>query len=183
VGVSYINPRSGANWPADRALWRAPDDGGPLALAPGRGLARDDIERSETSLWRYRAAIRVDAARRVSLGEGLTPLVETAWAGRRVLFKCEHLMPTGSFKDRGSLNKWYVDEAYDKAFVNPTFLLADRMWKKVDVAIIDNAVNGVARGFAWWGWMARLIQTGETQNYALSMAMGAVMILTAYLMF
>ena len=84
---------------------------------------------------------------------------------------------------RGSLNKWYVDEAYDKAFVNPTFTLADRMWKKVDVAIIDNAVNGVARGFAWWGWMARLIQTGETQNYALSMAMGAVIILTAYLLF
>ena len=84
---------------------------------------------------------------------------------------------------RGSLNKWYVDEAYDKAFVNPTFVLADRMWKKVDVAIIDNAVNGVARGFAWWGWMARLIQTGETQNYALSMTMGAVIILTAYLIF
>ena len=84
---------------------------------------------------------------------------------------------------RGSLNKWYVDEAYDKAFVNPTFVLADRMWKKVDVAIIDNAVNGVARGVAWWGWMARLIQTGETQNYALSMTMGAVIILTAYLLF
>ena len=84
---------------------------------------------------------------------------------------------------RGSLNKWYVDEAYDKAFVNPTFTLAERMWKKVDVAIIDNAVNGVARGFAWWGWMARLVQTGETQHYALGMAMGAVIILTAYLMF
>ena len=53
----------------------------------------------------------------------------------------------------------------------------------MDVAIIDNAVNGVARGFAWWGWMARLIQTGETQNYALSMTMGAVIILTAYLLF
>ena len=52
---------------------------------------------------------------------------------------------------RGSLNKWYVDEAYDKAFVNPTFVLADRMWKKVDVAIIDNAVNGVARGFGLVG--------------------------------
>lgn len=95
----------------------------------------------------------------------------------------ERLMNQWHALYRGSLNKWYVDEAYDKAFVNPTFTLADRMWKKVDVAIIDNAVNGVARGFAWWGWMARLIQTGETQNYALSMAMGAVIILTAYLMF
>ena len=95
----------------------------------------------------------------------------------------ERLMNQWHALYRGSLNKWYVDEAYDKAFVNPTFTLADRMWKKVDVAIIDNAVNGVARGFAWWGWMARLIQTGETQNYALSMAMGAVIILTAYLLF
>ena len=95
----------------------------------------------------------------------------------------ERLMNQWHVLYRGSFNKWYVDEAYDKAFVNPTFTLADRMWKKVDVAIIDNAVNGVARGFAWWGWMARLIQTGETQNYALSMAMGAVIILTAYLMF
>ena len=93
----------------------------------------------------------------------------------------ERLMNQWHALYRGSFNKWYVDEAYDKAFVNPTFTLADRMWKKVDVAIIDNAVNGVARGFAWWGWMARLIQTGETQNYALSMAMGAVIILTAYL--
>ncbi len=100
--ASYINPRSGANWSADRALWRAPDDGGLLGLTSGRGLVRDEIERSETSLWRYRAAIRVDDRDRVSLGEGLTPLVETEWEGRRLLFKCEHLMPTGSFKDRGT---------------------------------------------------------------------------------
>ena len=57
------------------------------------------------------------------------------------------------------------------------------MWKTIDVAVIDNAVNGVARGFAWWGWMARLIQTGETQNYALGMTVGAVLILTAYVLF
>ena len=102
AAASYINPRSGASWPADRALWRAPDDGGLLELAPGRGLARDEIERPEPSLWRYRAAIRVEDRGRVSLGEGFTPLVETQWAGRRLLFKCEHLMPTGSFKDRGA---------------------------------------------------------------------------------
>ena len=64
--------------------------------------------------------------------------------------------------------------------MNPTFKIADQMWKKVDIAIIDKAVNGVARGFAWWGWMARFIQTGELHNYALSMTVGAVIILTAY---
>jgi len=84
---------------------------------------------------------------------------------------------------QGSFHKWYVDEAYEKVFVKPTFVLSDRMWKNVDVAIIDSAVNGVARGFAWGGWVIRLIQTGETQNYALGMTVGAVLILTAYLLF
>ncbi|RMH06521.1 MAG: NADH-quinone oxidoreductase subunit L [Nitrospirae bacterium] len=83
---------------------------------------------------------------------------------------------------RLSFHKWYVDEAYDKMFVMPTFRLADRLWRKVDVAVIDGAVNGIARAFAWWGWITRFVQTGEAQNYALGMTVGAVLILTAYLM-
>jgi NADH-quinone oxidoreductase subunit L len=93
----------------------------------------------------------------------------------------DRLMNQWQMLYRLSLNKWYVDEAYDKLFVNPTFRIAEEMWKKVDVAIIDGAVNGVARGFAWWGWVARMVQTGEAQNYALGMTVGAVLILTAYL--
>ena len=57
------------------------------------------------------------------------------------------------------------------------------MWKRVDVAVIDGAVNGVARSVAWGGWMTRLIQSGETQNYALAMTVGAVTILGLYLFF
>jgi len=95
----------------------------------------------------------------------------------------ERLMTQWSMLYNLSLNKWYVDEAYDKTIVNPTFRMADYMWKKFDIAIIDNAVNGVARGFAWWGWVARFIQTGETQNYALAMTVGAVIILTGYVLF
>jgi NADH-quinone oxidoreductase subunit L len=82
---------------------------------------------------------------------------------------------------RGSLNKWYVDEAYDSLFVRPTFLAASGLWKRVDVNFIDGAVNGIARGLAWSGWLLRLIQSGQTQHYALAMAMGIV-ILTAYLL-
>jgi NADH-quinone oxidoreductase subunit L len=84
---------------------------------------------------------------------------------------------------RLSLNKWYVDEAYDLTVVRPTFRLADRLWKSVDVAVIDGAVNGVARGIAWWGWCMRLAQTGQTQHYALGMAAGAILVLTLYLLF
>ncbi len=38
----------------------------------------------------------------VTLGEGWTPLVPVKVGTRDVYFKCEHLNPTGSFKDRGT---------------------------------------------------------------------------------
>jgi len=82
-----------------------------------------------------------------------------------------------------SLNKWYVDEAYDRAIVNPTFQIADQLWKRVDVRVIDGAVNGIARGVAWCGWVVRLIQSGQVQHYALGMTLGAMVILSAYLVF
>jgi len=81
-----------------------------------------------------------------------------------------------------SLHKWYIDEAYDRSFVRPTLSAAQGMWKHVDVAIIDGAVNGVARAIAWGGWFIRLTQSGQTQHYALGMTLGAVVILTVYLL-
>jgi len=83
---------------------------------------------------------------------------------------------------RLSFNKWYVDEAYDRMLVRPTVRLADRLWSGVDVAVIDGAVNGVARAIAWGGWLMRLVQSGQTQHYALGMTVGAVLILTVYLL-
>ena len=38
----------------------------------------------------------------LSLGEGDTPLIELKRGARSVFLKCEHLNPTGSFKDRGT---------------------------------------------------------------------------------
>jgi len=82
-----------------------------------------------------------------------------------------------------SLNKWYVDEAYDRSIVRPTFAAAMELWKRVDVAVIDGAVNGVARAVAWGGWLLRLTQSGQTQHYAIGMALGAVLLLTLFIVF
>jgi NADH-quinone oxidoreductase subunit L len=84
---------------------------------------------------------------------------------------------------KGSLNKWYVDEAYDRAFVKPTMMAASELWKRVDVEVIDGAVNGVARGVAWSGWLLRLVQSGQTQHYALAMAGGIVVLVTMLILF
>ncbi len=77
-----------------------------------------------------------------------------------------------------SLNKWYVDEAYDRTIVRPTMSASMELWKRMDVATIDGIVNGVGRAIAWGGWLLRLVQSGQTQHYALGMALGAVVILT-----
>jgi NADH-quinone oxidoreductase subunit L len=81
---------------------------------------------------------------------------------------------------RASLNKWYVDEIYDRTIVRPTFAGATGLWKRVDVNLIDGAVNGVARAIAWGGWLLRLTQSGQTQHYALGMALGAVVLFTMF---
>ena len=81
-----------------------------------------------------------------------------------------------------SLHKWYVDEAYDRSFVRPTFSAATGLWKRVDVAVIDGAVNGVGQLIRAGGSVLRLFQSGQTQHYALGMAFGAMVILTVYLL-
>ncbi|MGE4220616.1 MAG: threonine synthase [Alphaproteobacteria bacterium] len=107
----YINPRTNATWPDDTALWRAPDDGGYVNLTSGKGLAPGDIDATQPSLWRYGAALRV-APPRVSLGEGWTPLVPGRWGEMSLFWKLDFLMPSGSFKDRGTaVMLAYLDRA------------------------------------------------------------------------
>jgi NADH-quinone oxidoreductase subunit L len=81
-----------------------------------------------------------------------------------------------------SLNKWYVDELYDKVFVRPTVQLATTLWRGFDVRVIDGAVNGVARLTQAWGGVLRVIQSGQLQHYALFMAIGAVLVVGVYLL-
>lgn len=98
--MQFIQPATGATYPIDQPRWCA-DDGGYLNLTPARGLTRDQIRTDRYSVWRYAAAIEVDEAHAVSLGEGWTPLISGKWHGASTLFKLEFTMPTGSFKDRG----------------------------------------------------------------------------------
>ena len=100
--AEYVNPRTGRRWSTTSALWAAPDDDGYVNLSRGRGLRPEEILREERSLWRYAAAIRVPGADRVSMGEGLTPLIKSPLLTGGARFKCDHLMPSGSFKDRGT---------------------------------------------------------------------------------
>lgn len=99
--VEYLSQDGARRYPVDTPLWRCPSTGQPVNLTPGDGLDPAGIDTAERSVWRYARALRVPVEARVSLGEGLTPLVATAYGGGRPRIKCEYLAPTGSFKDRG----------------------------------------------------------------------------------
>jgi threonine synthase len=97
----YLFDRSGSRYAIGEPRWRG-DDGSPLMVGPLPGISRDQIDATERSQWRYRAALPLLPSRRISLGEGCTPLVPSTVFGTEVLVKPEWFNPTGSFKDRGT---------------------------------------------------------------------------------
>jgi NADH-quinone oxidoreductase subunit L len=75
-------------------------------------------------------------------------------------------------------DKYYVDEVYDKVFVNP-MLSGSRnvLWRVLDVKIIDGTVNGVAQLFSGAGGAMRVLQTGFARSYAAIMLAGAIILI------
>ena len=90
----------GRSYPGQGLPYRCPTCGGHYDLAdnlryapgPGRGLERysESFPLPPNSIL-------------YTLGEGSTPLIVEESEKGRVFLKCEHLNPTGSFKDRGSV--------------------------------------------------------------------------------
>jgi NADH-quinone oxidoreductase subunit L len=80
------------------------------------------------------------------------------------------------------LNKYYVDELYDATIVQPIHLVAEEgLWKRVDIGLIDAAVNGVGETVGGMSDLLRRMQTGSVRTYAASLLFGAVLILGYYL--
>jgi NADH-quinone oxidoreductase subunit L len=78
-------------------------------------------------------------------------------------------------------NKYYVDEAYDKAIVRPTYATSrNLLWRGIDVGLIDGLmVNGsawVARGV---GWIGSALQSGQVGTYAWVLVLGVLAVVGA----
>lgn len=97
----YIDPRTGRRHVLTERRWRS-DDGNPMMVTPLPGIDRQDIDRRNRSIWRYRAALPSLIHAPISMGEGCTPLVSKRWGKQDVHFKLEWFNPTCSFKDRGA---------------------------------------------------------------------------------
>jgi NADH-quinone oxidoreductase subunit L len=82
------------------------------------------------------------------------------------------------------LNKYYVDEIYDAAIVQPIKLLSTgALWKGVDAGLIDGTVNGVGALVRAGSSSLRRVQTGSVRTYAAGLFLGAALILGWYLWF
>jgi NADH-quinone oxidoreductase subunit L len=80
------------------------------------------------------------------------------------------------------LNKYYVDELYDAAIVQPIKVVSQQgLWRGFDVRIIDGAVNGTGAMVSGASAVLRRLQTGSVRAYAGSLFVGVVVVLGYYL--
>src|ERR1700733_10471015 len=75
-------------------------------------------------------------------------------------------------------NKYFVDEAYDAAVVEP-LVEGSRtvLWRGIDAGLIDGTVNGVGRRSRGVGSILRLIQSGNIRSYAAWVVLGSIVLL------
>jgi len=80
------------------------------------------------------------------------------------------------------MNKYYVDELYDAAIVQPIKVIStEGLWRGLDVKVIDGTVNGTAAIIDGGAAVLRRLQTGSVRTYAGSLLVGVVLILGYYL--
>jgi NADH-quinone oxidoreductase subunit L len=121
---------------------------------------------------------RVATSEKVSqerLFTGISVLIALAGIGigwaifrKRPLLQMPHLLE----------NKYYVDEAYNAALINPIKVGSrEGLWKLFDVGVIDGIVNGLGRGVAEIGRVVRYLQVGFVRSYAAIILFGALAVI------
>jgi NADH-quinone oxidoreductase subunit L len=74
-------------------------------------------------------------------------------------------------------NKYYVDEAYNAALINPIKVGSrEGLWRFFDANVIDGIVNGLGRSLTGIGQIARRMQPGFVRSYAAIILLGALIV-------
>jgi NADH-quinone oxidoreductase subunit L len=110
--------------------------------------------------------------------------IVVAW----VMLKPERLVPKRESApeegfERVLANKYYVDEAYDDVFVQPTVGVSRSfLWQGVDQGLIDGVmVNFFGRRVPQLvGWVGSQLQSGQVGTYAWVLVVGVLLVLGAF---
>jgi NADH-quinone oxidoreductase subunit L len=80
-------------------------------------------------------------------------------------------------------NKFYVDELYQRIFIQRTLSIGNGLWKKADAGLIDGVlVNGSARLVDTISARVRLWQSGFLFQYAFAMIVGLISMVAIWVM-
>jgi NADH-quinone oxidoreductase subunit L len=80
------------------------------------------------------------------------------------------------------LNKYYIDQIYDRLVSRPLFFIAQYvLFRGIDHYTIDGLVDGTGLTVEAGGEAARRVETGNVQHYALVYLLGAVAVAAFYL--
>jgi NADH-quinone oxidoreductase subunit L len=75
-------------------------------------------------------------------------------------------------------NKYYVDEIYDAAIINPILVVSrEGLWKLFDLEVIDGTVNGLGRVVTRLSGVIRYLQVGFVRGYAAIILAGAIIVI------
>ncbi len=80
-------------------------------------------------------------------------------------------------------NKYYMDEIYNAAFVNPMIKGAETIYDNFDLKVIDGAVNGTAHVTGLSGKILSAFQSGLIKDYALIFLIGVIIFLGYLIIF
>ena len=78
-------------------------------------------------------------------------------------------------------HKYWVDEIYDRAIVQPFVHVSRKMWRYVDMGLIDRATYKMTDMIKASGLSLRSLQNGRLQDYAMYMLLG-IAVISAILM-
>ena len=90
--------------------------------------------------------------------------------------------PASTGFERVLEHKYFVDEGYDAAIIQPTVATSRVvLWKGVDVGLIDGLmVNGSALAARALGWLGSQLQSGQIGTYAWVLLIGVIALLSAF---
>ena len=78
------------------------------------------------------------------------------------------------------LNKYWVDELYDASSLRPTVALSNWLWRSSTRRDRRAWSTAPAAASLANSRLARALQTGDVQQYALSLLLGALLIMAYY---
>ena len=168
------------------AAWLAPSFAAPGAAAPEgevagsvAGLVAGDLQVSGEPTEEAALELTLMAVSSAIALAGIA-IAAFIWLKRRDIADAMARNYPGVY--RLLLNKYYLDEVYDAAVVQPIRVGSqEALWRGFDVRVIDGAVNGTGAIVAGSSAVLRRLQTGSVRAYASSMFIGVVLILGYYI--